>query len=103
MAKIVDITDKLNFEEKPQITVKGEIFTVNNEAETILKIIPLADEGSAKSLAKIAPMLLNDEDYAKLSALKLDLNDFGTFIKEAVQLATGAEAEVGEAPTRATT
>ncbi len=68
MAKIVDITDKLNFEEKPQITVKGEIFTVNNEAETILKIIPLADEGSAKSLAKIAPMLLNDVSIGGTSA-----------------------------------
>ena len=36
MAKIVDITEKLDFEQKPQIKIKGDTLTVNNEAVTVL-------------------------------------------------------------------
>ena len=32
--KVVDITDKLNFEEKPQIGIKGVEIEVNNKAAT---------------------------------------------------------------------
>lgn len=104
MAKIVDITDKLNFEEKPQLKIKDQVLTVNNEAEKILKIIPLAErveEGSAEALAQIVPMLFDEENCAKFYALGLSFEDFGTSIKEAVQVAAGVA--VGEAQTRATT
>ena len=40
MAKIIDITDKLNFEQKPQIKIKDTVLTVNDEAVALLEILP---------------------------------------------------------------
>ena len=41
MAKIIDITDKLNFEQKPQIKIKDTVLTVNDEAVALLEILSL--------------------------------------------------------------
>ena len=38
--KVIDITEKLNFAEKPKIIIKDTEITVNNSAVTILKIMP---------------------------------------------------------------
>ena len=35
MSKVVDITDKLNFEESPKLIIKGEEYTVDDSAETM--------------------------------------------------------------------
>lgn len=96
-----DITEKLKFEEKPQITVKDITVTINDEAETILQVIPLADSGSASDIVKILPMMLSDEDLEKVRSLGLNFNDYIVFIKEAISLITGDDQ--GEAQTRATT
>ena len=40
MSKIIDITDKLNFEQKPQIKIKDTVLTVNDEAVALLEILP---------------------------------------------------------------
>lgn len=37
MSKVVDITDKLNFEESPKLVIRGELYTVNDSAEAMLK------------------------------------------------------------------
>ena len=39
MAKIIDITDKLKFEENPKLVIKGEEFEVNTDAATVIEII----------------------------------------------------------------
>ena len=39
MAKVVDITDKLNFDENPKLKIKGVVVTVNADAETMLRIM----------------------------------------------------------------
>ena len=39
MAKVVDITDKLSFEENPKLKIKGMVVTVNADAETMLRIM----------------------------------------------------------------
>lgn len=44
MAKVIDITDKLNFEESPAITIKGQVYKVNDSAETMLKLMGLFDD-----------------------------------------------------------
>ena len=53
MAKRINITDKLDLDSKPEIEIRGEVFTVNDEAETILKIIELGEKDSAKSLREV--------------------------------------------------
>ena len=103
MSKTVDITEKLGFDQKPQIIVRGETLTVNDEAVVILKIRPLADEGSAASLLQICPLLFS-EDERKINDMHLNFRDFTTLVKTAIALATGTEDNAeGETPTRATT
>ena len=104
MSKTVDITEKLGFDQKPQIIVRGETLTVNDEAVVILKIMPLADEGSAASLLQICPLLFSEEDERKINDMHLNFRDFTTLVKTAIALATGTEDNAeGETPTRATT
>lgn len=103
MAKIVDITDKLNFEEKPKIVVKGEEFTVNDSATAMLKIIPeLEKEATPQTINKLCETLFSAEDIKKIDALNLSFADFTTFVMAAIQLVTG-EGEQGETVTPATT
>ncbi len=101
MGRKIDITEKLKFEEKPQLTIKDVTVTINDEAETILKIIPLAETGSASDIAKVLPMLLSEDDMKKIRALKLSFDDYFVFTREAISLVT--ENVSGEAQTRATT
>lgn len=41
MARKVDITDKLSFEENPSLVIKGEVLEVNADALTMLKVMGL--------------------------------------------------------------
>ena len=39
MAKVIDITEKLDFDTNPKIAIKGKEIEVNADAETVLKIM----------------------------------------------------------------
>lgn len=41
MARVVDITDKLSFDENPTLVVKGKKLEVNADAPTLLKVMSL--------------------------------------------------------------
>lgn len=103
MAKIVDITEKLNFEQKPQIKIKGDTLTVNNEAVTVLEIMPLfeKEDPSSEELLRTCRLLFSEGDFDKIKSLNLNFSDFTTLIRTALDLVTGT-AE-GEGATRATT
>ncbi|MDE7390210.1 MAG: hypothetical protein K2M82_04635 [Lachnospiraceae bacterium] len=103
MAKIIDITEKLNFEQKPQIKIKNEILTVNNEAAAILEIMPLLDtkEPTLANVDKICRTLFSEDDFVKIEKLHLSFGDFATLTTTAISLVTGDNS--GEAVTHATT
>lgn len=104
MSKIIDITDKLNFEEKPRIKIKGEVLTVNNEAAAILKLMPLLEDDSVKTVCEICKILFSESDMRKIEGLKLDFNDFTTLVKNAITVVAGSEGSAsGEAVIPATT
>lgn len=102
MGRKIDITDKLNFEEKPEIIIKGENYKINNESTTFLKLTPLMENPTPQSLTKAYELIFGEEERAKLEKLKLSFNDFQTVIIEAVNLVVG-NADLGEAVTPATT
>ena len=39
MSRVVDITDKLNFEENPKLKIKNTEIEINSDAPTMLKIM----------------------------------------------------------------
>ncbi len=103
MSKIIDITDKLNFEEKPQIKIKDTTITINNEATAMLKILPTISKKKmdASEIIDVLNNLLNEDEAKKLEALNLDFSDFTKFIEAAVSLIAGNDG-TGEVVTPAT-
>ena len=102
--KVIDITEKLNFAEKPKIRIKDTEITVNNSASAMLRIIPKISKKSIEpsDMTDIIDLLIVKGDRAKLDALELDFEDLMIFVEAAVSLVTGDDSE-GETQTRTTT
>ena len=102
MSKIIDITDKLNFEEKPKFAVKGVEFEANNDAITILKVTAILEENG--DLLNAYELLFNKKNQKKIETLKLTLDDLLTLILEvATTVVNDGEKTKGETQTPATT
>lgn len=108
MSKIIDITDKLNFEERPQIKIKDTVVNVNNDATSVLKITAIFEDKkdgkvATSNLLSIYELLCDDEARAEIDKLHLSIDDFTTFILETVSsiINNGEELE-GETVTPAT-
>ena len=93
MARKVDITDKLSFDENPVLVIKGTEIAVNDDAPTMLKVMGIiANEesgASVKDFNEVYELVFPEESRVKLDAMKLPLNDWMTVISEAVDLITG--------------
>jgi len=91
-AKVIDITDKLNFEESPAITIKGQVYKVNDSAETMLKLMGLFDDRPETEAVPAAyELLFSEEDRERLKGLNLNFKDFMTLIEEAMDLVRGGD------------
>ena len=104
MAKIIDITDKLNFEEKPKLIIKGVEIEVNNKAVDVLRITPVLQNKdlTAADIYGLFQTLFPEESQEKLEEMDLDINDFNTVIFTAAKLIAGSGDE-GETQTPTTT
>ena len=102
--KVIDITEKLNFAEKPKIIIRDAEITINDTAVTVLKIMPKVSKKNIDpgDVLDIINMLVPEEEMQKLERLNLSFEDFMTFIEAAISLVTGAD-DAGEALTRTTT
>lgn len=105
MAKVIDISDKLSFEEKPKIRIKGKEYEVNNDAMSILKALPkLNGNMNPETLSETYELMFSETERKKIDELNLDFADFMTLMIEAVKAAAGTdEKSEGEAQTPATT
>lgn len=103
MAKVVDITDKLSFDENPKLKIKGMMVTVNADAETMLKIMgAFGNESEMQASLKAYELMFSEKDRKKINSLKLSAKSLMTLIQEAMSLVMG-EDEQGEDQTRTTT
>lgn len=98
MAKIVDITDKLSFDENPKVVVKGKELEVNADATTVLKIMGILGDGEdvkPNDVVKMYELIFSEADRKKIDKMKLQFADFQTLVFSAISLITGEE-ESGE-------
>jgi hypothetical protein len=98
MGKVVDITDKLSFEENPKIKVKNAEYEVNSDAPTMLKIMQLLGDGenvSGNDVVSMYNLIFSESERKKIDKLKLQFADFQTLVMTAIDLVVG-EPEVGE-------
>lgn len=98
MSKIVDITDKLAFDENPKLVIKGKELEVNADATTVLKIMGILGDGDnvqPSDVVKMYELIFSDADRKKIDRMKLQFSDFQTLVFSAINLITGEE-ESGE-------
>lgn len=98
MSKIVDITDKLAFDENPKLVVKGKELEVNTDATTVLKIMGILGDGDnvqPSDVVKMYELIFSDADRKKIDRMKLQFSDFQTLVFSAIGLITDEE-ESGE-------
>lgn len=104
MSKLIDITDKLNFEEKPSVRVKNVDLAINNDAVSMLKVAALFEDGNGKSkdVIKMYHLLFDESEREKIEKLKLNMHDFNALISESAKIVQGDLTDEGEAQTPAT-
>ncbi len=105
MSKIIDITNKLNFDERPKLVIKGTEIEVNNDAISFIKAIALFDSEngvSSSDLLSALELLFDEENREKIAKLHLSFDDLSTVIKTATELIADNDSE-GEIQTPATT
>lgn len=107
MAKIVDITDKLEMDGNPYLIVKKEKLEVNADAATMLKLMGKYEEISSseatpKDILDLYDLIFPKESRKKIENLKIGFKDLTVLVEEAQKLIIGDE-EQGELPQTPTT
>lgn len=105
MSKIIDITNKLNFEEKPKLVIKGIEIEINNDAISFIKTVALFDSEDGVKTSDILSaleLLFDEENREKIAKLHLSFVDLSTLIRTATDLIADNDSE-GETQTPATT
>lgn len=105
MSKIIDITNKLNFDERPKLVIKGTEIEVNNDAISFIKAIALFDSEngiSSTDILSALELLFDEENREKIAKLHLSFADLSTVIKTATEFIADNDSE-GEIQTPATT
>lgn len=98
MSRVVDITEKLNYEENPKIKVKDKEIEVNTDAATMLRIMGILsdkEETGPKEVIEMYELMFAEKERQKIEKLKLNFSDFTTLVYTAIGLVTG-ENEQGE-------
>lgn len=107
MAKVIDLTDKLNFDKKPEIRIGETVIEVNDDAKTVLQIMVLTTDEEATEMEQITKgidLLFDKKNRKKLDDMKLSFRNYVEIFKTAMELATGTDGEEqGEAQTHTTT
>lgn len=91
---VYSLTEKLKFEENPQIEIKGKKVTVKAEAETALKLFDLLEtEGETKATFKAADLLFSEKDKKYIDSLKLSMSDYSILLRTAMDLCVGNDPD----------
>lgn len=93
MAKMMDITDKLSFEENPKLRIKEQELEIHGDAATVLRILALLGNGEpgASEVLECADLLLGRENREKLDTLNLSFADYMKVVNLAMALVLGEE------------
>lgn len=91
---VYSLTEKLNFEESPQIEIKNKKITVKSDAETALKLVDVLDrEGEMQASIKATKLLFSEKDQKIISDLKLNMHDYSILLRTAIALCLGNDPD----------
>ena len=99
MAKIIDITEQLNFESKPKIKIKNVTIEVDDSAPTALKLMEVMSgvdgDPTVAQMKNLYEIIFNEQDRVKIEKLSLNPTSRTALIREAINLIVG-DQEAGE-------
>ena len=94
-----NLTDKMNFNDDPEIEVNGKVFTVKSDAVTVLKVMTLAKEkGEVEALIESFALLFSEKDQKAIEKMNLKMDDYITLMQVALALATGEDPDEESQP-----
>lgn len=99
MAKKIDITDMLSFDTKPSLLIRGEEYTVNDDAETMLKVMGILGDGNnvtPKDVLGIHNLIFSEKERKRIAKINLNFSDFQVVVEKAIDLITGSDEKTGE-------
>lgn len=87
----IDITEKLSFEENPELVIKGEEIIVNSDAPTVLRVMGIMGEDNpgVKEILQAYNLIFPEDARKTIDEMKLSLADLITVIREAINLIVG--------------
>ena len=87
MAKVVDITNKLEFDGNPKLRIKDKEIEVNADAPTMLKVMNLVgDDPTPKEVITLYNLVFPEESRKVLDDMKLNFADLITVVEAAVSV-----------------
>ena len=100
MSKIVNITDKLNFEENPALQIGEMQVEVHADAETVLRLMGTfkdKDEADINTVTEMMGLLFDPEAVEQLCAMKndgkkLSAKSLMIIVQEAMNLVMGEDS-----------
>lgn len=101
MAKVVDITEKLSFDENPIMQIGTLEVEVNADAETMLRLMgAFGNKGELQAVEEALNLIFKPEDVEKICNIKkgkkkLSAKSLMVIVEEAINLVMG-EDEAGE-------
>ena len=91
---VYSLTEKLNFEDNPQIQIKDKTITVKADAETALKLVDILDrEGEMRASIKASELLFSARDQKIITGLGLNMRDYSTLLRTAIALCLGNDPD----------
>ena len=102
MSRVVDITDKLNFEENPKLKIKNTEIEINSDAPTMLKVMQIVGAGkniTPEEVIKAYELIFPKKSREKLEKIqddkrrKINFEGLQIIIEEAINLITGPEVK----------
>lgn len=96
MAKKVDITEKLSFDENPRLVIRGKEFEVNADAKTMLEIMgDFTNKSEVDAAISAYKRMFSEAEREQIDELKLPFKDLMIIITSAMELIQG-ETSQGE-------
>lgn len=91
---LYSLTDKLKFNENPQIEIKGKVLTIDNSATTVLELMDIVqNKGDLEGAKATMRLLFGEKDQKTLEKLKLSIDDYITVATVAMDLALGNDPD----------
>ena len=94
MAKVVDITDKLSFDQNPMIMIKDQQYEVNADAKSMLEIMGMfSNKPETEAAIGAYEILFSEKDRKKIDKMNLPFKDFMKVIEISMNLVVGEDGQ----------